>query len=198
MYADSSKQSALSSEANEVEDGFDMVPTDLDALLSPPPVENIQFSTRDSVAESELNEIPLDDDTRFSTVPLSGRQSTSSNFSRVSRSSRLDDSRRNTVSMGRPGSSTSVAAKIFHKKSSSSTTARDSAANLPFLLQRLDIQKAQDDSNPSAHRSSLEVQQRLQEELSRLQNGHQQESSDSVLNGQVDWGVCVRWWLRYN
>ncbi|KAH8119401.1 RabGAP/TBC [Phellopilus nigrolimitatus] len=139
----------------------------------------------DSGVEIEV----VDDDSRFSNVPLSGGTLSSGQDSRASFSASSIAERRSTVSFERPGSAASSPRKS-HKKSASSYTvgssSRGSVGNLPFLLQRLDLQKSQEETNLSK-RISLDGQQRLQEEFSRIQNGHQSCHPETETEKTIDW-----------
>ncbi|TDL26268.1 RabGAP/TBC [Rickenella mellea] len=171
-------------------------PVDLDALLSPPPSGgggNFQ-SVRDSMADSEMTDIPIDDvpiddESRFSTVPLkSARQSATSDASRGSLPTRGASMRARAPSIGGVDLSTSDLKKPGHRRSASTSSVIHSpSGNLSsFLIHRLDIQKVQEEADPGARRASLEVRQRAQEELSRLQN-HEQDLLEHAHGGQTDW-----------
>lgn len=94
-----------------------------------------------------------------------------------------------------------------HKKAASSYTsgggARASMGNLPFLLQRLDLQRAQKAEaeatgglggllSPRRASGSADGQQRLQEEFVRIHTGARaQGDSDSAdAEANIDWGTC--------
>ena len=191
MYSLTRKRSESTSGVVDLDMSTDEPPTapaSLDELLSPTAKE-ANFERRDSVADSTTEVETEADNERFSNVPLSGV--TTLNGSENSRGSMASImlERRSTVSLGRPGSSTSVAKVSRHKKSASSYTigsVRESVGNLPFLLQRLDLQKSQSNAN---HRVSLNGQQRLQEEFSKLQNEQQKEVSEAETIDSIDWGT---------
>ncbi|KAF9029018.1 RabGAP/TBC [Hymenopellis radicata] len=143
----------------------------LDELLSPksptfadpPPATN---SNRDSVAESAAS----DDDSRFSTVTLSARDSASSIGSAPT--SERPDSTSSTLA---PSEDSEPRA---HKKSASTTTIR-SVHNLPFGLKQSD-----DIAN---HRGSVDGQHKLQEEFARLQKEKEVVEEGHVETEVIDW-----------
>ncbi|KAL0955945.1 hypothetical protein HGRIS_002129 [Hohenbuehelia grisea] len=156
----------------------------LDALLSPPGDSELdterQF-VRASIAESDFSDVGLEDESRLSVVALESAADESSPPQSASPSPKLS---------GRPQSSSSAttlhdtvsktsSTASSHKKSASTTTIR-SVNKAPFLLARLDIQKAEEDSR--SNRGSLDGQQKLQEEFTRLQ-----EHADQVDNSAIDW-----------
>ncbi|KAF8873132.1 rab-GTPase-TBC domain-containing protein [Mucidula mucida] len=150
---------------------FTTTTVSLDELLSPksptfaepPPATS---SNRDSVAESAAS----DDDSRFSTVTLSARDSASSIGS--------------APTSERPVSTSSTLApsedseQRAHKKSASTTTIR-SVHNLPFVL------KQSDDS--ANHRGSVDGQHKLQEEFARLQKEKEVVEEGDVETEVIDW-----------
>lgn len=159
----------------------------LDELLSPTTKEG-DDDKRESVVDSGID-VDVDDE-RFSNIPLSGASTLNGTHeSRGSLASVMLD-RRSTISLGRPGSKATGPKISRHKKSASSYAAgsalRGSVGNLPFLLQRLDLQKSQDKAN---HRDSSDGQQRLQEEFNKLQNGHQTTSEEDEADDDIDWGA---------
>ena len=124
------------------------------------------------------------------------------------RTSLLD--KRSTVSLGRPGSSTLEGLRSSrHKKSASSYTLGSLTAimngggpngdklamgegegkvgNLPFILQRLDLQKL--DGGKADRRTSGEGQLKLKEEFSKLQEEIQAKEAESIK--AIDWGKLM-------
>ena len=163
----------------------------LDDLLSPTMKEKPDSEKQD---ENTSEHDALDDDTRFSNVPLSGDANNSlvnGAHSRVSTSASSMSERRSTMSFEKLGSPVSAMRKNMHKKSASSYTVgssnRESAGNLPFLLHRLDLQKVQENAN--GQRRSLEGQQRIQEEFSRLQSGLPAIDASVDEESAIDWGA---------
>jgi hypothetical protein len=152
-------------------------PSPLDSLLSP----LFQGFHESLAAEIEVNDVVLDDDSRFSTVPLSALSVDDMSVTATRSSFQVAESiRRRTVSPDFP-----FPPKIGeHKKSGSNSTVR-SIRNLPFILARLDIQRAEG-ADPKAHRSSVDGQQRLQEEFARLQNQRKEEENAA---DSIDWGT---------
>ena len=168
----------------------------LDSLLSPQgpsfPVHVIQ---RESVTDSEFH--GLDDESDFSMVPLSARQSTatiaSDNVSIKSTSTQVGNAkehkRRTTISLA-PSEPLNPAKQVLHKKSPSGSSVKSLAGNTPFILARLENQREQDDLDPNTHRGSMDGQHRLQEEFVRMQNEIKEEENH-VGNNAIDWGVCL-------
>lgn len=161
-------------------------PAALEDLLSPTTKETSDVEKQEEdVAELEA----VDDDTRFSNVPLSA--DANGTHTRESTSTSSVSERRSTLSFDKSGSPSSIIRKNMHKKSASSYTVgssgRESAGNLPFLLHRLDLQKVQENTN--GQRKSLDGQQRIQEELSRLQNGLPTIDAETNEENAIDWGM---------
>ncbi|KAH9949002.1 rab-GTPase-TBC domain-containing protein [Amylocystis lapponica] len=148
----------------------------LDSLLSPTDPD-AHFSIRESIASSDVT-----DDARFSTVSLSARQSLDSTHASVisdASSNALQDDRRNTFSASSLESTAETLPVLQdgrgHKKTASTSTIL-SASNVQFLSE----------GDPASRRSSMEAQQKLQEELSRKSNDLQEESEDAV-ESSIDW-----------
>lgn len=161
-------------------------PAALEDLLSPTTKETPDVEKQeDDVAEAEA----VDDDTRFSNVPLSA--DANGTHTRESTSTSSVAGRRSTLSFDKNGSPPSIVRKNMHKKSASSYTVgssgRESAGNLPFLLHRLDLQKVQENTN--GQRKSLDGQQRIQDELARLQNGLPTIDAEANDENAIDWGM---------
>ncbi|KDQ28148.1 hypothetical protein PLEOSDRAFT_1112882 [Pleurotus ostreatus PC15] len=152
----------------------------LDSLLSPKastfePV-GATNGIRESVAESEFSDVGLGgDESPLSSVALSARSSMKSFKSAVSTGSR----RHSTSSAGTHQESVARASGgSSHKKSASTTTIR-SIRNVPFLLARLDAQKAEGASR--SDRGSMDG--RFHEEFAKLQVD--QEKADDF------WGAVI-------
>lgn len=193
----------------------------LDELLSPVPGEDGALAHRDSLADSVVAPEPGEEDMRFSLVPLSGSLVNGSNGKESkagedatppgasSPPSAVGPEKRSTVALARRGSDASprasptVSSTKRHKKAASSYTStgtggpRASIGNLPFLLQRLDLQRAQkaevnaNGAGPySPRRVSTDGQQRLQEEFVRIHNGAQVDPNDEDSEeNAIDWGM---------
>ena len=86
---------------------------------------------------------------------------------------------------------------MTQKRTASSYTVgssgRESSSNLPFLIQRLDLQKVEEDANPARRVSVDGTQQRIQEELSRLQNQNtiMPTTKEEEEVEFIDWGASV-------
>jgi len=166
-----------------------MVDTDfgsspLDSLLSP----------RRSML-SELGEVGMDDESDFSMVPLSARQSTTSIGSNTSVKSTATkvgkENRRRTTVLSLNPSDPSALAKSLHKKSASASSDMSIATNTPFILARLESQKEQDEYGPKTHRASVDGQQKLQAEFVRMQSDIKEEDNENnSTNANIDWGMC--------
>jgi hypothetical protein len=150
----------------------------LESLRSPTQfVENPRG--RESIAESDFNDIALDDDSAFSPVALTNRQSSASGGN-----DRTVEEIGRPLSASLPATAFNPSKQFSHKKSASTTTIR-SPKNLPFLLARLDLQE---ESSGSSHRGSVDGQQKLQEEFARLHK-EKEETKDSLSAGAIDWGA---------
>ncbi|KIJ18699.1 hypothetical protein PAXINDRAFT_167263 [Paxillus involutus ATCC 200175] len=152
----------------------------LDSLLSPkgPPLTPL----RDSVAESDYNDVILEDDPRFSTVSLSEQASVASSVPGLDEvTTKLE--RRTTISSA-PSKAIASLRHFTHKKSASSVTAGEiSDAN---ILARLGIQKSHQEHDPDALRSAGQGQQKLREEFLRLHKERRAEVAHSE-EGAIDW-----------
>lgn len=195
MYSPTRKRSDSTSGVVDLDMSSDTpVPASasLDVLLSPTTKTN-ELEKRESVVDSGIDLEADGDEERFSNVPLSGKTALSGGpDSRGSLASVLLE-RRSTMSLGKAGSAGSSPKVSRHKKSASSYTVgssgRASIGNLPFLLQRLDLQKAQGDTN---RRVSQDGQQRLKAEFDKLHNGHQVDSEDDEALDSIDWGRWIK------
>jgi hypothetical protein len=134
---------------------------------------------RESIAESDFNDIALDDDSALSPISLNNRQSSVSGGS----DRNVDDIGR-PLSASLPKTAFNPSKQGSHKKSASTTTIR-SPKNLSFLLARLDLQE---ESSGSSHRGSVDGQQKLQEEFARLHK-EKEEAKDGFSTGAIDWGA---------
>jgi hypothetical protein len=166
----------------------------LDSLLSPRGSTFNRAPSPESVAESEAG---LDDESNFSMVPLSARQSTASIGSNTSIKSIATlagkENRRRTTVLSMTLSDSSTLAKSLHKKSASTSSDLSvTGHNTPFILARLESQKEHDESVPKLHRTSVDGQQKLQEEFARMQHDIKEEEEDSnmVNTASIDWGMC--------
>lgn len=167
---------------------------DLDSLLSPTKDSNFKFSTRTSVAASDVT----DDETRFSTVLLSAHQSLdpANAPSLIGLSEKLNetltelpeesgeeaeaatrDGRRDTLD----GNEIIrlVHQNRVHKKTASTSTIM-SANNVPFILARLEGEEG-------SRRTSQDGKQRLQEEFDKKHVSMEKDEGTAV-----DWGeLCL-------
>lgn len=161
------------------------VASSLDSLLSPKDPTLALSSPSDSAAESDYNDITLEDDSRFSTVPLSERASISSGVSQAA--ARLE--RRTTISSV-PSKALATLRQFTHKKSVSNVTADEiSGGN---ILARLGIQKAQEENDLDALRATGGGQQKLHEEFLRLHNERRAEAAHNK-EAFIDWGQSKLW-----
>ncbi|KAK0195593.1 rab-GTPase-TBC domain-containing protein [Armillaria mellea] len=153
------------------------VAASLDSLLSPKaPTFDINQAIRESVAEPDFNDVVLEDDSRFSTVALSSRRSSSSaGSSGHTLDSSLPSSNPTTLA-----SSFEAPDKPSHKKSASTTTIR-SNHNLTFLLAKLE--------EDATKRGSVDGQIKLQEGFARLQREKEDraEAENSNASEVIDW-----------
>lgn len=143
----------------------------LESLRSPTGTEATEFvekpPERESIAESDFNEIALDDDFAFSPVALTNEK---------------NEENERPLSLFLPPTAFNPSKQFSHKKSASTTTIR-STKNLPFLLARLDLQE---ESSRSSRRGSVDGQQKLQEEFARLHK-EEEEAKDNVATNAIDW-----------
>lgn len=154
------------------------VASSLDSLLSPKGTTPGSLSPLDSVAESDYNfDITLEDDSRFSTVPLSERASVVDQAA-----AKLE--RRSTISSA-PSKALATLRHFAHRRSTSSVTTSDiSGGN---ILARLGIQKAHDEHDLDGLRAAGGGQQKLHEEFLRLHNERQTEATPDE-EASIDWG----------
>jgi hypothetical protein len=165
----------------------------LDSLLSPRrSMFNNHASSPGSVAELELREAGLDDESDFSMVPLSARQSAASIDSNTSIKSTAthngkENRRRTTIQSMNPSESS----KSLHETSTSTSSDRSvTGNNTPFILARLESQKEQEEYSLQSHRASVDGQQKLQEEFVRIQNEIKEEDEETnITNTGIDWGM---------
>lgn len=184
----------------------------LDSLLSPkgPAFDTPKDAFRESVAgsDSELNEVRLEDDTSFSSVPLSARESTASVGSKGSHSSfksttthvgiEKEEHRNTSTSLVPSDTSTLVKLASSHKKSASNSSTRSFVGNTPFILARIESQREQDEADLKAQRASIDGQQKLQEEFAKMQKVKEEEEKASEVeagSGTIDWGMLYSFHL---
>ncbi|KAG6332383.1 hypothetical protein ID866_6703 [Astraeus odoratus] len=159
----------------------------LDSLLSPKGPSHTLLS-RESVAESEYSTVPLEDDPRFSTVPLSEASERASIISLKSEPVDVDElsdrlERRTTISS--TATKPPLARRHFaHKKSASSITANDVARG--NILARLSPQKAHDENDIDTLRATGRVPRGLHEEFLRLHNERRAEATKNETD-RIDW-----------
>ncbi|KAF9227336.1 RabGAP/TBC [Gyrodon lividus] len=147
----------------------------LDSLLSPKGPPLAPLSQRDSVAESDYNDVILEDDPRFSTVPLSSAPDLAEVTTKLERRTTISSTPSKAMASFRP---------FAHKKSASSVTANEvSDSN---ILSRLGIQNAHEENNLDALRSAGDGQQKLHEEFLRLHNERRAEAVHTE-EGTIDW-----------
>lgn len=162
-------------------------PSQLDDLLSPTITEFETESVRESVAASDIT-----DDERFSTVLLSSaRQSLESpeisvNDIPLSFGEPEDapvEEKNDTNTLSGDDLVRLVHTTRPHKKTASTSTIM-SANNVPFILARLD----NDENDDGSRRQSLDGQQKLQEEFTKMQSGQDRQTQESAANS-IDWGM---------
>lgn len=152
----------------------------LEALRSPDTeVFHDRPPEQESIAESDFNDIALDDDSAFSPVALTSQRGSGSNTS--IRGEGVENGRPRSVSV--PQADFNPSKKPSHKKTASTTTIR-SSNNLPFILARLDLQ----DESGAGHRGSVDGQQKLQEEFARLHK-EEEEAKETAKASAIDWGT---------
>lgn len=157
----------------------------LDSLLSPKDPGQAPLPLRDSIAGSDYN-VVLEDDSRFSTIPLSESSDRASVISLKSEivedpANRLE--RRTTISA--QSNARAVGQRhLAHKKSVSSVTPSDLTKG--NILARLGPQKAFDENDVDALRVAGGGQQRLHEEFVRLHNERRAQAAKNE-EGSIDW-----------
>ncbi|PFH51496.1 hypothetical protein AMATHDRAFT_58886 [Amanita thiersii Skay4041] len=153
-------------------------PTALEALRSPTSDTFTQPQSRQSVAETEFNDVALDDEVLFSPVALTSRRNSAASFEQLEHV--LDETKNN------PDDQLETFDDPFrpmHKKTASTTTIR-SSRGLPLLVNRLDLQDAASRSN----RASIDGQQKLQEEFAaRRQKETEEQHVVSAGISSIDW-----------
>lgn len=157
----------------------------LDSLLSPKEPGQAPLPLRDSIAGSDYN-VVLEDDSRFSTIPLSESSDRASVISLKSGivedpSNRLE--RRTTIS-AQSNARTVGQRHLAHKKSVSSVTPSDVTKG--NILARLGPQKAFDENDVDALRVAGGGQQKLHEEFVRLHNERRAQAAKNE-EGSIDW-----------
>ncbi|KIK27668.1 hypothetical protein PISMIDRAFT_630093 [Pisolithus microcarpus 441] len=159
----------------------------LDSLLSPKDPGQAPLPLRDSIAGSDYN-VVLEDDSRFSTIPLSESSDRASVISLKSEivedpANRLE--RRTTISA--QSNARAVGQRhLAHKKSVSSVTPSDVTKG--NILARLGPQKAFDENDVDALRVAGGGQQKLHEEFVRLHNERRAQAAKNE-EGSIDWGM---------
>lgn len=157
----------------------------LDSLLSPKDPGQAPLPLRDSIAGSDYN-VVLEDDSRFSTIPLSESSDRASVISLKSEivedpANRLE--RRTTISA--QSNARAVGQRhLAHKKSVSSVTPSDLTKG--NILARLGPQKAFDENDVDALRVAGGGQQKLHEEFVRLHNERRAQAAKNE-EGSIDW-----------
>lgn len=157
----------------------------LDSLLSPKDPGQAPLLPRDSIAGSDYN-VVLEDDTRFSTIPLSessDRASVISLKSEIVEDPAIRLERRTTIS-ARSSARALGQRYLSHKKSVSSVTPSDVTKG--NVLARLGPQKAFDENDLDAMRVTGGGQQKLHEEFVRLHNERRAEAAKNE-EGSIDW-----------
>ncbi|KAI6021464.1 rab-GTPase-TBC domain-containing protein [Pisolithus microcarpus] len=157
----------------------------LDSLLSPKDPGQAPLPLRDSIAGSDYN-VVLEDDSRFSTIPLSESSDRASVISLKSEivedpANRLE--RRTTIS-AQSNARTVGQRHLAHKKSVSSVTPSDVTKG--NILARLGPQKAFDENDVDALRVAGGGQQKLHEEFVRLHNERRAQAAKNE-EGSIDW-----------
>ncbi|KAI6134582.1 rab-GTPase-TBC domain-containing protein [Pisolithus croceorrhizus] len=170
----------------------------LDSLLSPKDPGQAPLPPRDSIAGSDYS-VVLEDDTRFSTIPLSESSDRASVISLKSvivedPASRLE--RRTTISA--QSNAKAVGQRhLSHKKSVSNATPSD--VTRENVLARLGPPKAFDEIDLDALRVAGGGQQKLREEFVRLHNERRAEAARNE-EGSIDWefwGAVISDYQRY-
>jgi ecotropic viral integration site 5 protein len=152
----------------------------LAALLSPQDAsfqaEQARVSlSRVSIAESEFNDVALDEDALLSPIALSSNHSLDGKED--------SDSHDDAATAVETPLRMSAQQDYSHKKSASTTTIRSS--------HNLDSATSDDASDKRrSDRTSLGGTQRLHEELARLQRADE-EASEEKINAAIDWGMWI-------
>ncbi|KIK44749.1 hypothetical protein CY34DRAFT_802323 [Suillus luteus UH-Slu-Lm8-n1] len=160
-------------------------PSPLDTLLSPkgPTYDELSSSPRGSIAESDYNDVILDDDPSFSTVSLSGNTSLVTEADAGDTLPKLN--RRTTISSTSSKAFSSSLRHFSHRKSASTITIPSALGS--NILARIGSQGTRDEGSVEALRSAGEGQQKLHEEFLRLHNERRAEATESEQGG-IDWG----------
>ncbi|KAI0829950.1 RabGAP/TBC [Trametes gibbosa] len=148
-------------------------PATLDSLLSPTETEG-KFSVRESVAASDVT----DDETRFSTVLLSARQSLNGNPSpKVSVASELVSVDEGT------GADENISTDDWrrHKKTASTSTIL-STSNVPYLISQLD-----DGAGMGSSSRPNSLGDKIREEFYQKQNLTEEDRGNDGGEEAVDW-----------
>ncbi|KAJ3553707.1 hypothetical protein NM688_g3469 [Phlebia brevispora] len=153
----------------------------LDVLLSPREPET-RFSVRESVAASDVT----DDDTRFSTVPLSARQSLDPVHisDDDAQSLKTSESHEKRETLDGNELIRLVHTNRTHKKTASTSTIM-SGNNVPFILSHLE-------GDEESRRKSLDGAEKLKQEF-----GHKQASEEAESVDWSFWGDVVQDYQTY-
>jgi ecotropic viral integration site 5 protein len=162
----------------------------LDSLLSPQasafakPAPSPFNLARASVAESDFNDVALDDEAQFDNVALSARVSA---FNAIPALYETDPrGRPRSISVSSPNAPTKL-----HRKSLSVSASPMELPNMAFMVTGADSVSGAPSSarstNFTTNRGSLEGQQQLQDEFARLQE--QRKKTEEEERAGIDWGV---------
>lgn len=158
-------------------------PSPLDSLLSPQGPAFNELSPRASVADSDFTSIILDDDPRFSTVPLSH----ASVMSEADADDTLAKQNRRTTISSVPSKALRSLRHFSHKKSASTITIPSiHGGNILASLGS----GTRDEGAIEALRNAGEGQQKLHEEFLRLHNERRAEVTESEQEA-IDWGKNI-------
>jgi len=158
-------------------------PSPLDSLLSPKGPAFNELSPRASVADSDDTSVILEDDSRFSTIPLSGHPSDVSEVDSDVDDTLSKQNRRTTISSA-PSKASSSLRHFYHKKSASTIIIPSiPGSNILALLGS----GTRDEGAIEALKITGEGQQKLHEEFLRLHNERRAEATESEKGG-IDWG----------
>jgi hypothetical protein len=146
-----------------------------------PPITTTRESKSEQAVGPDSNEVALQDESRFSTVPLSAVP--------LSASSSGSNVKSKSPAMPAVDACSSSPDPSQHRETgSTSSTIATPGNNASFILARLDMQKVQDESADSkTHRGSVDGQQKIQEEFARRQKERDDEA-EGTSSGAIDWG----------
>ncbi|KAJ7579221.1 rab-GTPase-TBC domain-containing protein [Mycena floridula] len=149
----------------------------LDSLFSPQAASFDSNHLRESVTDSDFNDVALDDDNTFSPVTLSSAKRFSSMHSLG------DVNKRRSIQI-----TPEVIEPSAHKRSASNTTIR-SSKTLSFLAARLEKNGTENGAG-GGNRGSVDGKLKLQEEFARIQSETATEAEEKpaeVVSGAIDW-----------